>query len=97
VLERDIVDLHGVRDVVMAEIGTDVGDGDVPSIRAPREWQALPSLETARELEGTVVFVSCYGTSRPYVVAPAQQVLCDVDTLRRLAADLATRDGEEPD
>ena len=97
-LERDIIDLFGIRDVVMAEIGADVvGDRDVPGISAPREWQTLPSLEVAREVEGAVVFVACYGTSRPYVVAPARQVLCDADTLRRLAADLATRDGEEPD
>jgi hypothetical protein len=96
-LEREIIDLWGVRDVVMAGFGDDVRDPDVPGISAPREWQALPSLEVAREVEGAAVFVSCFGTSRPYVVAPARQVLCDADTLRRLAVDLATRDGEEPD
>jgi hypothetical protein len=82
----------------MAEIGAEiVGDRDVPGIGAAREWQALPSLEMARRTEGAVVFISCYGTSRPYVVAPAREVYCDETALRRLAVDLATRDDEEPD
>lgn len=97
-LERDIIDLSGVRDVVMTEIGADViGNRGVPGISALREWHALPSLEAAREVEEAVVFISCYGTSHPYVVAPAREVYCDEGALRRLAVDLATRDGEEPD
>ena len=69
----------------------------MPGIGAPRAWQALPSLEVAQKVSGTVTVVSCYGTSRPYVVAPTSEVRCDMATLHRLAADLAARDGEEPD
>jgi hypothetical protein len=96
--QRQIIDLCGVRDIVLAELGPDqVGERDVPGIGAPRAWQALPSLEVAQKVSGTVTFVSRYGTSRPYVVAPTSEVRCDMATLHRLAADLAARDGEEPD
>jgi hypothetical protein len=96
--EREIIDLCGVRDIVLMELRSEqVGERDVPGISAPRVWQALPSLETAQKVPGTVAFVSCFGTSRPYVIAPTTDVYCDTATLRRLATDLATCDAEEPD
>jgi hypothetical protein len=96
--EREIIDLCGVRDIVLMELGSElVGERDVPGIGAPRAWQALPSLEAAQKVPGTVAFVSCFGTSRPYVIAPTTDVHCDTATLRQLATDLATCDAEEPD
>lgn len=95
--EREIIDLYGTRDVI-AEMLKDEGIGiaAVPGISAPRVWTRYPSLEQARlDARGTI-FLSCFGTSVPYVVGPAAAVACDEPTLLSLARDLASTNSSEP-
>jgi len=95
--EREIIDIYGVRDVVLAEL-TDEGItvGQIPGISAPRQWQRLPGIETARAVPDAVAFVSCYGTSQPYVLSPIADVVCEEVALERLARDLADAESGEP-
>lgn len=92
--DREIIDLYDVRGIVRTLLGS--SERDVPGISAPRRWEALPSLEAAKKVPSTVAFVSCYGTSRPYVIAPTSDVHCDEAALRDLATHLARCDNEEP-
>jgi hypothetical protein len=95
--EREIIDLHGVRGVVLTELSSEgVEPTLVPGISAPRTWQRLPGLEAARGLPDAVAFVSGFGTSHPYVICPAVDVACDGASLERLAGDLFDIEGEEP-
>jgi hypothetical protein len=97
-LERDVIDLCGVRDAVLAALSSErIGITDVPGISAPREWQRVSSIDVARERADATAFLSCFGTSRPYVVAPLCDVSCDERTLEHLAGDLAEIDGTEPE
>lgn len=95
--EREIIDLYGVRDLVLHEL-RDKGYGviDVPGITAPRSWERFSDLDDARRDDHAVVFLSCFGTSRPYVVCPLREVRCDESVLLQLARDLADIDQREP-
>lgn len=95
--DRDIIDIYGVRDIVLAELaGEGVQIAQVPGISAPRRWQPLPEIETARAIPDAVAFVSCYGTSVPYVLCPIAEVACEQTSLERLAMDLADIEHREP-
>lgn len=95
--DRDIIDIYGVRDIVLAELaGEGVQIAQVPGISAPRSWQPLPGIETTRAIPDAVAFVSCYGTSVPYVLCPIAEVACEQTSLERLAMDLADMEHREP-
>ena len=96
-LEREISDLYGVRDIVLAELADEgVQIAQVPGISAPRTWQPVPGIELARAMPDAVAFVSCFGTSEPYVLCPIAEVACDDASLERLAMDLADIENMEP-
>ena len=93
---RDISDIYGVRDIVLAELADEgVDAAQVPGISAPRQWQRL-SIEAARAMPDAVAFVSCYGTSVPYVVCAIAEATCEEASLERLAMDLADIEHKEP-
>lgn len=94
--EREIIDIYGARDAISREL-QDEGYGmiDIPGITAPRSRERFPDLEYARSEDDAVVFVSCFGTSHPYVVSPVRDVRCDEPALRQLARDLADIDQRE--
>jgi hypothetical protein len=95
--DRDIIDLYGVRDVVLSELrheGRVVKD--VPGITAPRSWERLSGLEQARMGNDGVAFLSSFGTSHPFVLCPVSEVRCDESVLLELARDLADIDPREP-
>ena len=95
--EREIIDLYGVRDVLWREL-RDEGYGvlDIPGISAPRSWERFAHLERARHDDNAVAFLSCYGTSHPYIVCPVAEVHCDEPALVQLSRDLADIDPCEP-
>jgi len=84
--EREIIDIYGVRDVLSGELQH---EGyrviDVPGITAPRSWERFPRLEHARNGIDAVAFLSCFGTSHPYVVCPLSGVRCDEPVLLGLS------------
>ena len=89
-LERDIIDVYGVRDVVLRELRSEgYGVWDVPGITAPRSWQRMACLEEARKEGDAVAFLSCYGTSHPYVICPISEICCAEQVLFKIAGDLA--------
>jgi len=97
-LERDIIDIFGVREAVLRALGTEVtGLPAIPGVGAPYEWDRLISAHAARQHPDAIVFLSCFGTSDPLVVAPIAGVSCDPVALLQLARDLAARDRDEPD
>ena len=94
---RDIIDIYGVRDIVLDELADEgVQIAQVPGISAPRAWQALPGIEMARAMPDAVAFVSCFGTSVPFVLCPIAEVVCEEASLERLAMDLADIEHREP-
>ncbi len=89
-LEREIIDVYGVRDVILRELqGESYQVTDVPGITAPRSWEQLGSLEQARNANDAVAFLSCFGTTFPYVICPVSEVRCAEPVLLELACDLA--------
>jgi hypothetical protein len=95
--EREIIDIYGVRDIVFAKLASEVLDlAQIPGISTPRKWQLLPGIETARAIPDAVAFVSCFGTSVPYVLCPIAEVACEEASLERLAMDLADIEHTEP-
>lgn len=97
-LERDIIDVYGVRDAVFAALGGKIANlADIPGINSPRSWAKFESLQQARGATDGTIFLSCYGTSDPYVIGPASDVVCDELTLVQLVRDLADIADEEPD
>jgi hypothetical protein len=86
----EIIDLYGAGDVVLDQLRNEgIGPQDVPGIRVPRAGRSMSSLDKSRRDENGVVFLSCFGTSHPYVVAAASEVACEQDALMDLATDLA--------
>ena len=95
--ERDIIDIYGVRDIVLIELADEgVRVAQIPGISAPRTLAPLPGIEIARATPDAVAFVSCFGTSVPFVLCPIAEVVCDEASLERLAMDLADIEHREP-
>jgi len=93
---RAIFDSYGVRkDIFRAMRSEGVALGAVPGVSSLESRTRLDSLDRARRAKGAVV-LSCYGTTRPYVVGPATTVACDEAALIQLARDLAEIVNEEP-
>lgn len=95
--ERAIIDCYGVRDALSREFQPEgYGVMEFPGITAPRSWERLPDLDHARREDSAVAFLSCFGTSHPYVVCPVAEIHCDEPVLLKLARDLADIDQREP-
>jgi hypothetical protein len=93
----EIIDLYGAGDVVLDQLRHEgIGPQDVPGVRVPRRGRSLASIDAARQDDNGVVFLSCFGTSHPYVVAPASEVTCTEETLIGLTHDLAALNLVEP-
>ncbi len=87
--DMEIIDLYGAREVVLRELKSEGVDRyQVPGITYPLEHQKFVSLEAARDDEDAVVFISCFGTTIPYVMCPPKAVACDELTLLKLSQDL---------
>ena len=79
-----------MRDVLSRELQNEgCGVTDIPGITAPRSWERVSSLEQARKENDVVAFLSCFGTSHPYVICPASEVNCAEPVLLEVARDLA--------
>ena len=86
----EIIDLCGAGDIVLEQLRSEgIGPREVPGVRVPRAGRSLSSLESARRDDNGVAFLSCFGTTDPYVLAPASEVACEHATLIELANDLA--------
>lgn len=96
--ERDVIDEFGVREALLRALGTEAaGLPAIPGVGAPYDWQRLAGLHGARRNPDAVVFLSCFGTGDPLVVAPVAGVACGPVALLQLARDLAARARPEPD
>ena len=96
--EREIIDSYGVRDVVFQALRHEgAALTAIPGVSALERWRRLASLEQAQQHPDGAIFLSCWGTSEPYVIAPAADVRCEEATLAQLARDLADIDNQEPD
>lgn len=96
--EHYVLDGFGVREALLRVLGAAVtGLPAIPGIGAPYEWQRLVALPGARGNPDAVVFLSCFGTGDPLVVAPAAAVACGPVALLQLARDLAARARPESD
>jgi len=96
--EREVIDLFGVREALLRALGAEVaGLPAIPGVGAPYKWQRLVELHAARRNPDAVVFLSCFGTGDPLVVAPVAAVACGPVALLQLARDLAARARPEPD
>jgi len=96
--EHYVLDEFGVREALLRVLGAEVtGLPAIPGIGAPYAWQRLVGLPGARRNPDAVVFLSCFGTGHPLLVAPAATVACGPVALLQLARDLAARARTEPD
>jgi hypothetical protein len=96
-LDHEFIDLYGVREVILAKLKNDkINRIDIPGISYPAISTPLESLEAAKKHKDGVFFLACFGTSRPYVVGPADQVFCQEKDMKRLLLDLVQYDREEP-
>lgn len=95
--EREIIDLYGARDVIAEALeAAGVHLVSIPGITSPRAWTRYASLREARQDADGTVLLSCFGTSRPYVICPARSVTRDESVLLDLARDLASIEDREP-
>jgi hypothetical protein len=95
--DREIIDIYGVRDVVLCQLQHEgYRVKDVPGITAPRSWEPLSDLNQAYRANDAVAFLSCFGTSYPYVICPISGVRCSEAVLLELARDLADIEQIEP-
>jgi hypothetical protein len=88
--DMEIIDLYCAREVILRELKSEGIDRyHVPGNTYPQKNQGFSSLEIARNNEDAVAFLSCYGTTIPYIVCPAKSVACSETSLRKMAQDLA--------
>jgi hypothetical protein len=94
--EREIIDLYGVRDAIAEALQPEgISLPAIPGITSPQAWTRYPSLADARQDADGAVFLSCFGTSIPYVICPARSVGSDEPALLDLARDLASVEDRE--
>lgn len=96
--DLDVIDLFGVREALFRVLGSEVaGLPAIPGVGAPYRWRELASLDVARRVPHGVVFLSCFGTSIPLLLAPIAAVACGPVALLQLARDLAAHVPAEQD
>jgi hypothetical protein len=82
-------DFHGASFAVLEALGDPELTIEALSwITAPNHWQKLESLEAAKASAYGVAILASFGTTNPFVVAPASSLGCDEEALKNLAADL---------
>lgn len=86
--------MWGVRDA-LSELLPETSTIELVGISHPAQHLALSSVDEAAQSRDGVVFISAFGISRPYVIAPAREVAAGEDTLSQLALDLAAHLGGE--
>jgi hypothetical protein len=93
--EREIIDLYGVRDAILAR-DHELTPERVPGISAPRAWERLLSLVEAQRDPLGAIFLACSGTSTPLVICSAAEVRCSEPALTALSRILAARLHRQP-